>query len=440
MAVGFVKPPKGNVAQGAKDAVPESDKTVAVAQYCLLYFSLLSGQSYLVDYYLQNMVPIVGALLLLICCMIPRFWYFRNMAYLAFVCFLSVMVGTYVGGVGLGVFLKLASSILLISSAATLDIDAFPRRMVRIVVIFAAISVLVYLARLAIPGFYYLLPLKSFESQGTYYNMGAYASVPYTTKGTLLFSVREGEIRNIGIFTEPGVYQGVLNGTLFYLLFLRSKLQIGLREVTVSCVLIFAALLTCGSTTGYVTFLVLLTCFMLSIEVDGGRSIKSRLVLLAVALLGVVIIDYILRGADSFLSANVIDKIFIGSSGSADLSEGNSGARLKSVIACCELLSRHPLGVGFDMVQAYKPADAVGAGLFVYTAALGLPFFAATIWWLLAPFSSGKLGMPAIIAFIVMFAYFTFSQVLIISPVIVSIPIYLSILNERKRSESSLAV
>lgn len=411
-----------------------------MVQYTLLYCALLSGQSYLVEYFVEGFVPIVGALLLVFSVLLPRFWHFRDMTFLCFVLFLSVVIGTYVGGVGVGMFLKLSCTILLLSTAATIDLRSFPKRMVRIVVFFALISLIVYIARLMVPGFYYLLPLSSFESQGTHYSMEVAASVPYSTKGVLLFSVREGEMRNIGFFTEPGVYQGVLNGVVFYLFFFRSKLGLSARETALDLAILLAALLTCGSTTGYITFLVLFVALLLTIERGGSGSMKSRLILFGVLIIAVAVIDFFVRGNDSFVVENIIEKIFIGKGGSADLTGGNGGARLETVVACLELLSENPLGVGYDTVQAYKSASAVGAGLFVNSAALGILFLVALLWWLFAPIFKGKLGMPAILAYLVMYLYFSFSQVLLLPPVIISIPIYLALSNEEVRRESPVAL
>lgn len=423
-----------------RDLIDRSGKLAAVVQYGLLYCALISGQSYLAEYFISGLIPAIGAVLIVVSVLCSKYWHFRDVVYLSFVLFLSALVGTYVGGVGVSFFLRLTCTLLLVSAAITFDLDEFPKRLVRTVVFFASISVVIYLARAVIPGFYYLLPLTPFTSQGEYWSTLIGDHVSYSTKGVLFFSVREGELRNIGFFTEPGVYQGVLNGTFFYLFFLRSRLKISSRETILNCIILLAALLTCGSTTGYVTFLVLFSCLLLVTDKGEAGLLKSRLIFLGIVVIVAAIVDFFVRGDESFLTKNVIDKIFIGDGGSVDLTEGNGGARFKTVVASLELLAKYPFGVGFDTVQAYKPTDAVGAGLFVDTAALGLPFLLVTLWWLFAPVFRSDLRIPAILAYIVMYSYFTFTQVLLMTPVIISIPIYLAISSEGVRREAHVAL
>lgn len=424
----------------SKDILSAHARIQAISQYGLLYLALLSGQSYFSEYFAGNIFTVIGLGLFIAACLFPVFWRFRDMAYLASVLMLSVLVGTYVGGAGPGTFFKFSSTILLISFSITINNKSFPTRFLRLITVLAMMSMLVYVLRMVIPGFYYMLPLKEFESQGTYYSMLTAGQVPYHTKGVLFFSIREAEARNIGIFTEPGVYQGVLNGALFYVLFLTDRLNMGRREVTRIAVILLATLVTCGSTTGYVTFAVLFAAFLLSRLGDSETSLRSRLILVAVALLSLFLLDFFLRGEKSFLVENVIDKIFIGENGSADLSAGNSGARLDSVLASLSSLSEHPFGVGFDAFQAYKAQGAVGAGMFSYTASLGLPFAAITLYWLFAPVFQAEIGLPAKVAYLFMYGYFTFSQVLIMTPVIVSISLFLAMEVRKETHARSLAM
>ncbi|RDB65386.1 hypothetical protein C1876_15920 [Eggerthella sinensis] len=388
----------------------------------MIYCVLICGQSYLYDYYLQEAVPFAAAFFMAIVILSRRYWDFRTLAFLGFLLTLSGLVRVFAGGVGIGVFLSYGLRLSLLVIAIKYDYANFPKRMIRLITVLAIVSMAFYFARLVIPTLFYLLPFSPFSSQGTYYNLSAFGIESFQTKGLLLVSIREGEIRNIGFYTEPGVYQAVLIGALYYLLFLREKLTTSNHEVLAEIGLLSLALITCGSTTGYLSFIIMIIGYFM---MKGSAEIKNRVLFLVLLCIVLLFYDYIVRGDGSFLSESFFDKVF--SEGNFSLMEGNGGVRIDSVVASLESLLKSPFGVGFDEITAAKGELAVGAGLFTTSAALGFPFIIVYLHWLLGPVFRARLGSIRTAIYLIVYILYAVSQALVLTPVLISISMYLAL-------------
>lgn len=66
--------------------------------------------------------------------------------------------------------------------------------------------------------------------------------------------------RNNSIFFEPGAYQGFLNAALFLIVFAKTDLSNRLKWIYIS--ILFSALITAGSTTGFIIFVLLYVLFL----------------------------------------------------------------------------------------------------------------------------------------------------------------------------------
>lgn len=417
----------------------QNDTHRACLQYAFIYFSLLTGNSYLMSYYLNEYIDLFAVLLMAAVVLIPKFWRFRDMAFLAFLLVLSAVVRCLVGGAGIGTFTTYTTTILSIVLAIKIDRTLFLKRLIRLVCVLTIISTLMYFARIAIPGLYYQLPLYEFESQGTYYSMSTASNVNYHTKGLLLFSMREGETRNIGLYTEPGLYQGVLTGSLFCILFLSKWLNASKRERTVESVILILGIATCGSTTGLIGTGIVILIYIFSSQVVNGiediNKIKSRFILIIIIAIAALIADWAMRGDSSILVESVLSKLLT-SSGAISVNQGNGEVRIDTVVASFELLFQHPFGVGFDTVQEAKGASAVGAGLFTTSAALGVPFAVAYLYWLLSPVFRAPVGAAGVEAYLVLYFLFAVSQSLVLTPVLVAVSVYLSIYHDEEMRHS----
>lgn len=406
-------------------------------QYLFIYCVLLTGNSYLYSYFIEPFTTLIALLLIATVFLIPRLWHFRDVVFTVFVLVLSLIVRCFAGGVGISTFMRFAMTITLIDIAIKVDEGMFLTRLLRVVCFLTVISSAAYFARLLYPSLYQVLPLYEFASQGVYYSMQVGTHLSYHTKGLFLICMREDEIRNIGIFTEPGLYQGVLTAVLFGMLFMSNKFQYSKHEQTFSLIVLLVGIATCGSTTGFLSTIGVLAFFALSIgrrEAFASRlRLKRTLSLTAVILLVGLAVDYYIRADQSILSVSFFNKLFVDTT--------NGEVRADSVNVSLKMLLQYPFGVGFDTIQNAKGALSVGAGLFVTTAALGIPFPVAYLYWLLAPILKSDLGFWGICAFIFIYFNFAFSQSLILTPVLVSISIYYALTGEgAKRDEDSLAL
>lgn len=408
----------------------------AVVQYLLCYCVLLTGNSYLMSYYIEPYINILALLAIAIAVLVPKYWHFRDVVFVTCILMISLLTRCTVGGAGITVFTRYALTVGLIVMAIKVSPSTFLKRMIRVVCFLTLISLVLYFARLAIPGLYYMLPFYEFESQGTHYSMLAADSVSYHTKGLFLCCIREGETRNIGIFTEPGLFQGVLTAALFCVVFMQERMNTSVRERAISTLILLLGVVTCGSTTGFISLLAMLSFYYLF--PSGGlrtRATSARggfkqylLVLMAIGLIALVF-DYYIRGDASILAESFFDKLLT-QSGSFNVDQGNGAVRLDSVTASFELLSQHPFGVGFDRVMAYRGARSVGAGLFTTTAALGFPFALVYLYWLLAPVFRSHMGIAAICSYLFLYFNFAVSQSLVLTPLLVSVSIYLALYQE----------
>ena len=256
-------------------------RRTTILQYLLIYGVLLTGNSYLYSYFLEPYTSLFAVLLAVLVMMFPKFWHFRDVVLVAFVFVLSLVVRCFAGGAGVGVAMRYAMTLALIVVAIKIDNKMFLTRTVRLICALSIVSTVMYFVRVAYPGLYSVLPLYEFASQGDYYSMITAGRASYHTKGLLLFCIRESETRAISIFTEPGLYQGVLTAALFIMLFMFRDLKVGFRERSASVVILLLGIVTCGSTTGFISTLILVGLYMISTNGRGrGSSLKRKLFLL----------------------------------------------------------------------------------------------------------------------------------------------------------------
>ena len=152
----------------AASPVKEGCRKRAVIQYLLCYCVLLTGNSYLMSYFIEPYVNYLAVFVIAIALLVPKYWHFRDVAFVTSVLVMSMLVRITAGGAGISVFTRYALTIGLIVFAIKVSPADFLKRMLRIVCFLTAVSLVLYFARLAVPGLYYRLPFYEFESQGTY--------------------------------------------------------------------------------------------------------------------------------------------------------------------------------------------------------------------------------------------------------------------------------
>lgn len=267
-------------------------------------------------------------------------------------------ISSFINGIGLGAGLNIKTAfiidinILLASVLINLGKEKTLTMYVKIVVFFAFISVVCFAAQQLIGN--EILPNVLFP----YINWGR------GHWGYLIYSYTR-DVRNYGIFYEPGVYQILLNSALFVLLFWNDLLFISEKNKQKYIITILIAVATAASTTGYISTIILLGGFF--IKKRGFSSVNRKLEkrILVIVILAVIFfsVDYFRNGDSSYISMYVFSKI-----DETDLATGtfnynsSGGARLFMVDQALEALKTNPLfGVGsVDLSNAI--ADEFWAG------------------------------------------------------------------------------
>ena len=399
-------------------------------QYILIYIMILTPGSCLFAIYWKSDVKYITLLLLYI------ILFFSNKKYrckysILFVLFLllvTLFTRLLNGGAGISSWIELAICILSTQFAICCDKNKFLSRWIKVVCFFASISIIFWLIFCIAPNLLNNWPAATYFTQ-------AIGSKGYETywhgKGLIFYSYLEiHPKRNCGIFTEPGVYQIVLNSTLFVLLFWRDKLCItSFRKYRRCVAMILVALVTCQSTTGYIgMLLILLFFYFIKVDISVYSSKIKRFVLVMIVI-GLIFIftDYLNNGEQSILYLQVINKLFSDNSGGIDLSNSSGIYRLGTILVSISVIIKHPLGIGYDAFQSVKNEFGTGlvAASFVSFAAIyGIIPWIITLGYVFKP-ALYKEKLSLAILFIALFINTTLAQTHLLYPALLMMPLYL---------------
>lgn len=354
--------------------------------------------------------------------------------YISAILVIAVMIVRYtVGGVGLSALVDYLSCIMMAFLTVSVDKKMFPTRVINVVYCFAGLSVICYLLQIFSPNILKML-LSPFKSSFSYNDWSAAAyggsmvNISYTAWGKLLFTMREGEMtRNLGIFTEPGNYQIVLNCAMFFLLFLPQFYLFNNKQMKRRFIVITLAILTTQSTSGYLILLSYFITFFFIKDYSNMTNIRKTILGLLFLAAIFLILDYNIRGNNSLLYTAVIGKLF--NEGNMDITASTGVWRLGTIGTSALLMIMHPLGAGFDTtfsVIQQQFAGSAGGALMAFGAALGIiPFFATIIWYIYPVVRSSSLTVAAKITFMILFFQSVMAQSKVFYPFIVCISIWL---------------
>ena len=414
-------------------------KTV-ITQYFLIYLMYIIPGSCLFAKYLSGNMKYL-ALLGLYGGLIFMKKKFRSAYSLYFVVlFLVSTIFTRIytgGGAGVGTLFQFVVGVLSTQIAIYCDKEHFLSRWIKVVTFFAAVSIVFWAAFYAVPSLADQYPGLRFIT-GTEGSKGYEKELP--GKGVFLYSyLKRHPTRNCGLFTEPGVYQIVLNMTLYVLLFWQDKLDFkNFREYRKSVAIILVALVSCQSTTGYLGFVMILTFFFFSSRAEKKfRGIKTYMVAAVSLAVIVLLMDYTIRGEESILYTQFIYKLFGDTSGGLDVSGGTGQYRTGTIMVCLDIMAKYPLGVGYDrftiMKNAYG-AELVAASLMQFPAVFGIFPWVILLGLLLTPvFLRQKPGLALL--YTVLFVNTTLAQTDLIYPALFMIPMYLVGVPRKQKEE-----
>ena len=330
------------------------------------------------------------------------------------------------GGAGIASLLQFAVCLLSAHIAISYNKDSFLDRYIRLIYYMSIISLAFWITFLIIPQLIDLWPGKSYLTQ-TVGTMGWERY--YHGKGLFLYSYLEMHpTRNCGVYTEPGVHQIVLNSALYILLFWKDKLQFRSEKIyRRSIFVILATIVSCQSTTGYISLLIIVLLFYINRQTQfSTKKIKEYIGMLFVLAVIILLIDYAMGGNQSIIYLQVIQKLFGGTTHGFDVSAGTGQYRVGTILVSLSTVINHPLGVGHDVFDAYK--NSFGSGLvaasFVsFAAVYGIIAWLTIIVAIFYPVFKTQRRLIAI-AFLLIFINTTLAQTELFYPTLMIVPIY----------------
>lgn len=374
----------------------------------LIYFTLLWNQTNVSEIYLKNYVLPITILfsgLLFIKSRQLTKWVVLCCGILFGV---VIVLRFSVGGIGLEAFLSIAVLIVVTAYTVVYNREHFFERFLKVVVFLALISVIFWAFCWFFSEVYESIAM-TYETKMTYkiYSTDVlFKEYNYKASGLFLYVMREIDKRNTGIFTEPGVYQMVLNSALFVLLTLDQYLSnISAKKKKIYFVILIVALLTTQSTTGYIGGCLIILFYFLSAKQNIFAERKAVFSIFVMMVLG-LLIDYYIRGDSSLMSVTVFDKLMTNSK-ELSLSANASGtARLGAIYVSLKSIINHPFGVGYDKFSVLMNVDKTGyvaAAVLSFGAVWGVLPLAFVLWWIFYPIARSNTFKTYKILFVLLY-------------------------------------
>lgn len=417
--------------------------------YLAIYFMLISNQSNFSEIYMTPYRTVIMAGLLCVFLFTAKKGIKTYCTlFFVFLIMYALLIRLSVGGIGIRIIAQFLVDILAAWLAVSINKQHFWERYVKTVVFLASISLMLWLLSiLQINIWDQITPeINSLMSYKVYSDSITYQEYSFKLHGMFLYSHRTVDMRNVSIFTEPGIYQMVLNTAIFVLLFLRDKLvSFSDKEVGRALVVLAFALLSTQSTTGYISICFIILFYLLFEKRDTTeQNWKQKILIAMFSILLFLMIDYMVRGSESFIQVSIISKLF---SGKNKVSLDASGmARADLIFLALQSMVRHPFGVGYSNLGALMDVGntgMAGAAIMQFGAAWGFLPLIVVAWWIFYPVLKFCRKRYVAVLYIFMYINTVLAQSDLFYPVLIMIPIglyslhcfdttYFAISNDRK--------
>lgn len=417
--------------------------------YLAIYFMLISNQSNFSEIYMTPYRTVIMAGLLCVFLFTAKKGIKTYCTlFFVFLIMYALLIRLSVGGIGIRIIAQFLVDILAAWLAVSINKQHFWERYVKTVVFLASISLMLWLLSiLQINIWDQITPgINSLMSYKVYLDSITYQEYSFKLHGMFLYSHRTVDMRNVSIFTEPGIYQMVLNTAIFVLLFLRDKLvSFSDKEVGRALVVLAFALLSTQSTTGYISICFIILFYLLFEKRDTTeQNWKQKILIALFSILLFLMIDYMVRGSESFIQVSIISKLF---SGKNKVSLDASGmARADLIFLALQSMVRHPFGVGYSNLGALMDVGntgMAGAAIMQFGAAWGFLPLIVVAWWIFYPVLKFCRKRYVAVLYIFMYINTVLAQSDLFYPVLIMIPIglyslhcfdttYFAISNDRK--------
>jgi len=401
-------------------------------QYLALYAMLLFNQSNLYRYYLMPHRVIILIVLFGLLVLIFSKKKLPNMLFLMFLLVFVILVRVLSGGTGLETYADYAIPIVITTIALCVNRQKFMERYIHISVFFSAISLIGVALSVIAPGVLRSLPITFMTGWGTstWTSATDFTTSYFRGYGILLYTWIDrgsGGIRNVGIFTEPGIFQMIINTTLFSLLFMKEYYEIEEKKVQRYLIILVITMLTCQSTSGLFGMAAIFVCYLILNE-DVSKKIKQRVLGIVVFAIVAIAVDSAVRTENSILQSVIINKL-ISNDGAISLVSSSSGmARIGTITVCLYLMATHPLGMGTtatSQIALQANSSNVAGALLAFGATMGIIPFVGTLIWLIRPVMKWKKSALVKVLFIFLYLNTALAQSSAFYPALILISIML---------------
>lgn len=260
---------------------------------------------------------------------------FINYYFWIFIILLLLLLSSLINGGSLSISSigNVFARLLVPFCAYLCDASNFCKRFLKVSVFFAAVSLFGYALQLVFPQLLYVT--------------GSNMAGIFIYNPLFSWNYKIHCFKNVGIYTEPGVYAIVLCSTLCLLLFKSYDCGLEKKSFNRYLIIILAAIVTTQSTTAYVETMAVIMFWLFETRYKTDTR-KTKYWLIS-ALILIISFD-LLRGSEGLFYKNVVMKMF--KMGKLDLSVSTGKSRVVSMLADLEIVKRYPFGAGFTIYQS----------------------------------------------------------------------------------------
>lgn len=400
-------------------------KSNVIFGYLLIYFMLIWNQTNLGETFLNKFsLPILCVFAVWVFIKSKKLTNWCGMVSIVLF-FFATFIRFTVGGIGIDAIISLLSPIYIVAVAVIYNKDKIFDRLVKIIVFLACSSMVLWFICMVMPNIYNTI-IPEYESLMTYRiysDAKNYKEIHYVSRGLFLYTLREVDrMKNAGIFTEPGVYQMVLNLGIFIMLFLNKFLDC--KKIKLMLTVLIMTLCTTQSTTGFIGLMIIVIFYLFSFTKENKIYSKSKLLISVLCLILVLLLDYQIRGTTSILQIAIIDKVFPKGVFSL-IDNASSAARVGTIFLTIRSIFQHPFGIGYanlgDLLNTEK-TGFVAAEILSFAAVWGvIPLF-FVLWWIFSPLKN-KMKKLEIVLYILLYINTVLAQSKLFYPAFIVLPV-----------------
>lgn len=337
----------------------------------------------------------------------------------------AALIRFTVGGIGVGSIASMLSSVYIVAIAVIYNKEKMIDRVLNMIVFLAGASLILWFLCMFLPQIYETLvpQYKSLMTYRIYSDSGNYKEINYISRGLFLYTLREiDRMRNVGIFTEPGIYQMVLNLGIFIILFMNQHVNCKNRKFKLTLLVI--TLCTTQSTTGFMGLFLIIIFYILTNSKEKKIYSKQKIMLYICGLVFLLLADFQVRGEESILQIAIIDKLF--SKGTISLVDNaSSAARVGTILLVLISIVKHPFGIGYTNLGVLLNTEKTGfvaAEFLSFAAVWGIIPWIFVLWWIFSPLKR-NMKKSEIVLYILLYINTTLAQSNMFYPAFILLPI-----------------